>query len=243
MFNSPNTSIWLAAFASLAAVVNSIGIFTIFKYKAWAEKAKTYFMCFAAGILISVPLILILPKALEKSFYAGFFALIGFLFMFFSNELISKRTKQKSLAFGIVAVEGIGIHSFIDGIIYAVTFQSSILIGVLAATGMIIHEFAEGVITYLVLRKAGVKEKAAMFQGFLIASLTTPLGALVAYPIIRHLGELQVSFMLGFSAGVLLYVSASHLLPEATSHEKEHSQLTFLLGVGLALLIVLTKLL
>ena len=243
MFNLSVTFMWLAGFAILAAVVNGIGILAIFKHKAWAEKAKNYFMCFAAGVLVSVPLVLILPKAIEKSFYAGFFALFGFLFMFFSNEMIRHFTKKKSLTFGIVAAEGIGIHSFVDGIIYAVTFQSSILIGILAATGMVVHEFAEGVITYLVLRNAGVKEKTAMFQGFLIASLTTPLGAFIAYPIVSRLGELEISFMLGFSAGVLLYVSASHLLPEAKRAEEEHSLIAFLMGIGLALIIVLTDLL
>ena len=243
MFNLSSNFIWLAGFAILAAVVNSIGIFAIFKHRTWAEKAKVYFMCFAAGVLVSTPLVLILPKAIEKSFYAGFFALFGFLFMFFSNAIIKHYTKEETLAFGITAVQGIGIHSFIDGIIYAVTFQSSILIGVLAATGMVIHEFSEGVITYLVLRKAGVKEKTAMLQGFLVAALTTPIGAFIAYPIISRLGELEISFMLGFSAGVLLYISASHLLPEARVEEKEHSLLAFLMGVGLALIMVLTQLL
>lgn len=241
MLNLSNTS-WLTIFAVLAAVVNGIGIFAIFKYREWAEKAKTYFMCFAAGILVSVPLILILPKAIQKSFYAGFFALFGFLFMLYSNAIIRHYTKEKTLAFGITAVQGIGIHSFIDGIIFTVTFQASVLVGVLAATGMVIHEFSEGVITYLMLRKAGVKEKLAMFQAFLVAALTTPLGALAAYPIVSRLGEKEVSYMLGFSAGVLLYISASHLLPEAREKEKEHSLLAFLLGVGLALLIALTKL-
>ena len=49
--------------------------------------------------------------------------------------------------------------------------------------------------------------------------------------------------MLGFVSGVLLYVSASHLLPEARQEEKEHSYIAFLSGVGLALFIVLSKLL
>jgi zinc transporter ZupT len=39
---------------------------------------------------------------------------------------------------------------------------------------------------------------------------------------------------LGFVGGVLIYVSASHLLPEAREHEKFHSQTAFLLGVLLA---------
>jgi len=41
--------------------------------------------------------------------------------------------------------------------------------------------------------------------------------------------------------GVLIYVSASHLLPEAQGHEKKHSTIAFLTGIALALLIVMTK--
>jgi len=40
---------------------------------------------------------------------------------------------------------------------------------------------------------------------------------------------------------VLIYVSAAHLLPEARSHEKAHSVLAFLAGVGLALFIVFSR--
>jgi len=170
-------------------------------------------------------------------------ALFGFLFMFFSNELIKRYTHKKTLAFGITALEGIGIHSFIDGIIYTVTFKISILVGVLAGTGLVVHEFAEGVITYLVLLKGGMKEKTAMFYAFLVAGLTTPIGAFVAYPLINLLSESNLGLMLGFVSGILLYVSASHLLPEAKQEEKEHSSLAFLSGVGLAIFIVLSRLL
>ncbi|HEY59203.1 MAG TPA: ZIP family metal transporter [Anaerolineae bacterium] len=243
MFEFSRTFVYIAGFALIAALVNGVGILTIFKYRKWAEKAKTYFMCFAAGILISTPLLLSLPKAIEKNSYAGFTALVGFLFMFFSNELIKHYTHKETLAFGMTAVEGIGIHSLIDGVIYTVTFKISILIGVLASTGLVVHEFAEGVITYLVLLDGGMKEKTAMLYAFLIAGLTTPIGAFIAYPFINKLSESILGLMLGFVSGVLLYVSASHLLPKARKEEKEHSLLAFLAGVGLALFIVLSKLL
>jgi len=81
--------IWIAVFAILAAIVNSLGIFILFKFKSWAEKAKTYFMCFAAGVLISTPLMLALPQAIQKNFYAGTFALLGFLLCFFQTNLLS----------------------------------------------------------------------------------------------------------------------------------------------------------
>ena len=220
MFEVSSTFIWIAAFAIGSAIVNTLGIFAIFKHRKWAEKAKTYFMCFAAGILVSVPLIFTLPQAISKNFYAGFAALLGFLFMFFSNQLVMQKTKKKSLAFGITTAEGIGIHSFVDGIIYTVTFSVHILTGVLAGIGLVIHEFAEGTITFLVLVKGGMKEKKAVPYALFIAAFTTPLGAFVAYPFVKKMDESTLGLMLGFVSGVLLYVSASHLLPEAIGHKK-----------------------
>lgn len=243
MTDQSNTFIWIAVFAIIAAIINGTGILIIFRFREWAEKTKTYFMCFAAGVLISTPLMLALPEATEKNFYAGFIALAGFLFMFFSNEFIKYITKKETLAFGIVAAEGIGIHSFIDGIIYTVTFSINILTGLLAATGLVIHEFAEGIITYTLYIKGGVKEKKAMIYAFMVAGLTTPLGAFIAYPLVNKLNESSLGLFLGFVAGVLIYVSASHLLPEARGEEKKHSGLAFLTGVGLAIFIVLSKLL
>jgi zinc transporter ZupT len=67
-----STFTWIAIFAISAAVINGLGILTIYKKKEWAERSKTYFMCFAAGVLISVPLMSAFPEAVEKNSYAGF---------------------------------------------------------------------------------------------------------------------------------------------------------------------------
>lgn len=236
-----STFTWILIFALSAMLVNSIGIFVIYKNKAWAEKAKPYFMCFAAGVLISAPLIMVFPQALQENPYAGYAALIGFIFMFFSNKIIKYKTKQKELAFGVTALEGIFIHSLIDGVVYTVTFNISILTGVLTGIGLVIHEFAEGVITFSVLLKSGISIKKAMFYAFLVASLTTPVGALVAYPFISSISSNALGLALGFVSGVLIYISASHLLPGAREHEKKHSNIAFLAGISLALFIMFTK--
>ena len=241
MYKISDTFLWIAGFAILSALVNGMGILTIYKHREWAEKSKNYFMCFAAGMLISTPLIMSLPKAIQSDTHAGYISLLGFLFMFLSNKLVKYHTKEKELAFGVTAAEGIGIHSFVDGIIYTVTFNVSILMGVLAATGLVVHEFAEGVITYLFLIKGGIDKKKAILYAFLIAGLTTPLGAFVVYPFVSKMGESALGLMLGFVSGVLLYISASHLLPEAREHEKKHSTIAFLSGIGLSFFIVLTR--
>ena len=48
---------WTAFGASmLAALVTSIGIYTIRRFEAWGRKYSIYFVSFAAGVLISVSL-------------------------------------------------------------------------------------------------------------------------------------------------------------------------------------------
>lgn len=236
-----DTFAWIAVFAVSAAVVNAVGIFAVYKNKGWVEKMNAYLMCLAAGVLISTPLMFALPEAVSKNPDAGFAALLGFLFMFFSNAVIKKRTKQKSLAFGIIAIEGIGVHSFVDGIIYTVTFTVSAAMGILSGIGLVIHEFAEGAISFSVLREGGMKEKKAVWYALFVAALTTPIGAFLAYPLINSMSGSVLGMALGFVSGVLIYVSAAHLLPEAQGYEKKHSSLAFVLGIALALLIVLLK--
>lgn len=235
------TFILFVVFALSAMIVNGIGIWVVYRNREWADKNKEYFMCFAAGVLISSPLIMAFPQAVVKNSNAGFAALTGFIFMFFSNKLIKHKTKQTELAFGITALEGIGIHSFLDGIIYSVTFSTSIFTGLLAGAGLVVHEFAEGVITFSFLVTGGVSKKKAILYAFLVAALTTPVGAFVAYPFVKDLSDPVLGLALGFVVGVLIYISAAHLLPEAGEHEKEHSYAAFLSGVILSLLIMYSK--
>lgn len=233
--------IWVAVFALSAMIVNSIGIWVIYKNKEWAEKNKEYFMCFAAGVLISSPLIMAFPQAIEKNKNAGLAALLGFVFMFFSNKFIKYKTKQDTLAFGITAIEGIGIHSLIDGLIYTVAFSVSMSMGVMAGIGLVVHEFAEGVITFSVLVKGGVSDKKAVLYAFLVAALTTPIGAFLVFPFVNNLSSSILGLALGFVAGVLIYVSASHLLPEAGTHEKKHSYIALIAGIAVSLFIMVSR--
>lgn len=239
--NSLSTFSWISIFALGAMLVNGAGIWFVYRHRQWAEQSKEYFMCFAAGVLIASPLIMAFPKAISLNANAGLFALAGFIFMFFSNRLIQHKTHQAELAFGITAMEGIGLHSFIDGIIYTVTFSASTAVGLLAGAGLVIHEFAEGIITFSFLVKGGVRARRAFFYAFLVASLTTPLGAFIAYPIVSNLNPSVLGILLGFVVGVLIYVSASHLLPEARINEKHHSFLAFFSGIAFSLLLLLIK--
>jgi len=114
-------------------------------------------------------------------------------------------------------------------------------VGFISGLGLVIHEFAEGVIIFSVLIKGGVAKKRAALYALFISALTTPLGAFIAYPLVSRLSDSVLGLTLGFTVGVLIYISAAHLLPEAREHEKVHSFWAFLAGVVLALFIVFSK--
>ena len=237
---------WTAFGASvLAALVTSIGIYVIRRFERWGREHSIYFVCFAAGVLISVSFLHIIPKAFSMNPDAPFYLLGGYLglhlFNRFINAFVCDKAPDTHYDIGLVPMFGIGFHSFIDGFIYSITFTVSIFTGLLTATGMVLHEFPEGIITYLLLIRGGFTERTSLLLAFLAAALTTPLGMLVSYPFISRIDKPLLGALLAFSAGALVYVGATHLLPQAETEHKKYS--LFALGAGMlvALVIIFSK--
>lgn len=238
---------WTAlATSTLAAMITSLGIYTIRNYVDWGQRNSTYFMCFAAGVLISASFLHIIPKSLSMNPNSSSYLLVGFFGLHLFNRFITafvcqKDPKKEQYGIGIVPMIGIGFHSLIDGVVYSIAFSVSIFTGFLATTGMVLHEFPEGIITYLLLLKGGFKERSAMIWAFLAAALTTPLGMLISYPIISKINEATLGALLSLSAGALIYVGATHLLPKAEQEHKRYSFVALGGGVLVAIIIVISK--
>lgn len=238
---------WTAlATSSVAALVTSLGIYTIRHFAAWGHRNTTYFMCFAAGVLISASFLHIVPRAIAMSPRASVWLLVGFFGLHLFNRFITgivceRDPEKKEYAIGIVPMLGIGLHSFIDGIIYSITFAVSIFTGFLATLGMVLHEFPEGIITYLLLVRGGIGERKAMVMAFLAAAATTPLGMLISYPLISAIDRQNLGALLALSAGALIYVGATHLLPKAEQEPKRFSLVALAGGVLVAIIIVISK--
>jgi len=236
-------TIWGPLGASLlAALVTSTGLYTIRHFEAWGRRYSIYFVCFAAGVLISVSLLHIIPKSMAMSGEAPVFLLAGFLLLHLFNRFITafvcERERNIDYSIGLVAMLGIGLHSFIDGFVYTITFSVSFFTGTLAAIGMVLHEFPEGIITYLLLLRSGIGSNRALLFAFVAAALSTPLGAVVAWPLISQIDKPLLGALLSLSAGALLYVGASHLLPQAEQERSPYTMAALAAGVLVAVGIV-----
>ena len=237
---------WTTLAASLlAACVTTMGILVIWRFERWGRENSIYFVCFAAGVLISVSFLHIVPKALAMNAQASVFLLLGYLslhlFNRYINAFVCDKSSDERYAIGLIPMFGIGLHSLIDGVIYSITFTVSIFTGVLAATGMVLHEFPEGIITYLLLIRGGFNERLSFFLAFLAAALTTPAGMLISYPYISAISREILGALLAFSAGALVYVGATHLLPQSESEQRRGSLLALSAGILVAVALVFSK--
>ncbi len=197
-------------------------------------------------MLVAASFLHIIPRALAMNPDASAWLLVGFLGLHLFNRFLTafvceRRPDGRDVAIGMVPMLGIGFHSFIDGFIYSIAFTVSVLTGYLATVGMVLHEFPEGIITYLLLLRGGIKERRAMWLAFLAAAATTPLGMLASYPLVSRIDPSTLGALLGLSAGALVYVGATHLLPRAEQEHRKYSLVALAGGVLVAVVIVASK--
>lgn len=204
------------------------------KFGDWGRHNAVYFACFAAGILIAVSFLHLIPKSIALSGQGPMFMLAGYLLMHFFNRFLTTQVCDKpataDYAIGLVAMLGIGFHSFVDGVMYSVTFTVSFFTGIVSATGMVLHEFPEGIITYVLLLRGGIGERRALTFALLSAAATTPLGTLLSYNWINRIGTSLLGDLMACSAGALFYVGATHLLPMAEREPRRFSLIVLEIG-------------
>lgn len=229
----------------LACIVTTFGIYIIGKHEAWGRKNVVYFMSFAAGVLITVSFVHLIPRSFEMNPLSPVYLLAGFFALYGLNRLITimvcNEMDAPDLSFGLIPMLGIGFHSFLDGVIYSVTFNVSIFTGVLAAIGMVLHEFPEGIVTFLLLGKGGMPKRRASAFAFIAAAISTPIGTLLSFPFIQRIEKPTLGALLGLSSGALVYVGASHLLPAVEKENQRYTLVSLLSGILVAAIIVMSK--
>jgi zinc transporter ZupT len=231
------------AMSLAAAGVTTSGIYAMRRFEVWARQNATYFACFAAGVLIAVSFLHIVPKSFAMNPQAPTYLFVGYLFMHFFNRFITAYVCDKpstvNYALGLVPLVGIGFHSFLDGVVYSISFSVSVLTGVLVAIGLVLHEFPEGIVTYTLLMRGGFSERRSFVLAFLAAAVTTPLGTFVSYPVVSRIDQPLLGLLLALSAGALIYVGATHLLPQAEREPRRFSLVALAAGILVAVGIVL----
>lgn len=227
-----------AATASLMAAAGaSLGVGAASLSRGAIAARAPMMAAFAAALVVSIALFHLLPEAYAHASRPALLVGAGFAGALAVSLALSAglaRIGRGELALGVAPLLAIALHSFIDGLTYAAAFAFDARSGLLATAGLILHEIPEGVIAFTFALAAGLRARAAALAAFLVAGVTTPLGAVLAGPVVARLGPGAINDLFAVTTGVLLCVGAVHLAPRLRLANLRASAAPLAAGVAVA---------
>ena len=156
--------ILLSLFGSVLSLVGGV---IILSTKRWSQILSKYSTSFAAGVLLTVALISLLPESVHMIGESSFLiVLITFLIVYiFEVSLCSLHhhdhgdgCKDHNEPTFMILV-GDTIHNFIDGVAIAVSYLVNPGLGVITATSTFLHEIPHEIGDFGVLLRAGWEKR------------------------------------------------------------------------------------
>jgi zinc transporter ZupT len=182
-------------------------------------RGRSYSAVVAAGILLALAFVDVFPEGLElagESAIVGFVG--GFAILFLTEAFTSAHTHHSpeehihKHALGPFIV-GLMIHNLADGFVLGVGARASEVTSGLLGLGILIHQVPVGISLAAVFMTAHAT-RAQVLRVTVLLGLAIPLAA--GLTVVLPVPDDQVLGLLtGIAGGVLTYVGAAHLLPEA----------------------------
>ena len=205
--------------ATLAAVGFSGASLLALLGRPLGARGRAFLAAFAAGILLAVAFADLFPEGLEIAVGPAILGFVGGFVFLFSTEAARAHQAHHSPEEGIRKhalgpfVLGLAIHNLADGFVLGVGAKASAVASGLVGLGIIAHQAPVGISLAAVLVAARAP-RARVVRSTVLLGLAIPLaaGLTAALPIP---GDQTLGFLTGVAGGVLAYMGAAHLLPEA----------------------------
>jgi ZIP family zinc transporter len=234
----------LTVAASAAAFV---GGYTAIRSQKWLDQA----LALTAGLVLGLVTFDLLPEIfniVQKQQLDPVWPMIamtaGFLlFHLFEKFVPLHETSEKEYGphrhprLGAARAVALSGHSFLDGLSIGVAFQVNSSVGVAVALAVIGHRFADGfdTTTFMLYHQNNLQH---IRRWLAVVILMPAVGGLASLAF--SLSESALAIYLGFFAGLILYISASNLLPQA--HTAGSSRKSIILTVcGVVFMFFITR--
>lgn len=232
--------------------ITALGAASVFLFKNYNQKILDVMMGMAAGIMIAAAFWSLLspaislceslnrPAYLETSI--GF--ILGGLFIILSDIILSKKSKVKQEnKKTLLITSAVTLHNIPEGMAIGVAFgsvalnvpEASIISAILLAIGIGIQNFPEGLCVALPLRKNGFSKQKSFLIGQasgIVEPISGVIGAIFAMRVQNIL-----PFLLSFSAGAMISVVASELIPDSFKDNKNLASIGLLLGFTIMMIL------
>lgn len=228
--------------ATLGGVISLILGAAILSNKKMSLRVGQYAVPFAAGALLGATFFDLLPEAVvinePKDVFTWLVAAIVVFFLVerylhkFHYHTKSKVTVQKRATGPLILISD-AVHNALDGVVIGAAFLLSGPLGIVTTIAVSAHEIPRKTGDIGVLVRLGMKRSGVLAWNGLSAMATAAF-ALLTYGL-GSSEELPVGLVLGFSAGLLIYVAMSDLIPTIHDEAKEKFALLpaglFIIGI------------
>ncbi|NLX82852.1 MAG: zinc transporter ZupT [Clostridiales bacterium] len=247
-------------FTLLAGLSTGIGGAFVFFAKTIDRRVLAVSLGLSAGVMIYVSLVEMLPESRQMiaqvhgdksgllysliAFFGGILliAIIDKLIPCEENphEMVCPVPAKPSLhdsrlkRTGLLTAMAIAIHNFPEGMAAFVSATQSLKLAIPIVAAIAIHNIPEGISISMPIFYATGSRRIAMRYSIL-AGLAEPLGALIAFLILRPFMSVVLQGVLfAGTAGVMIFISLDELLPSAQLYGEHHySMYGLVLGMAI----------
>ena len=243
----------LILLASIGGIVSLAGGVLLLVNKKVAFQLAKISGSFAAGALIAAVFFDLLPEAIEYSDQPAdgilTWALVGvgaFFFLerrlrWFHHHHVHHGSAEGRQTLPAMLIIGDTIHNAIDGAAIAFAYLVDPAVGVVTTIAVAFHEIPQEIGDFGLLLKSGWRRRRIVLAN-IMSALATVVAAMLVFLVGRS-RESLVAPALALSAGMLLYIALSDVLPSV--HEKHPSRkwldstnLLFVAGVVIVFLAI-----
>ena len=208
----------------LSGFFTLFGLFPLLFHYKYQDKFISICLAFAAGVMICMSIIDLIPEGLkflfEKfSYFDSFFiCFIFIIFGFILSSLISyfvhcNQNQNQLFRVGIISMMGIILHNIPEGIITFISSTTNISLGISMATAIGCHNIPEGISIGIPVYYATYSKKKAFFYT-LFSSLSEPFGAIITYLfLLPYIDSFVLGGLFSVTAGIMIYISLFELIP------------------------------
>lgn len=219
---------YILIFTLIGSIASLAGSFFLLIRRNITESFSSYLISFAAGVLLAVAFLDLLPEAQAAAGELNFFipTLAGFIVFFFAERYIRlfhhHHQHGEKTPTALVLI-GDGVHNFVDGVAITASFLTSIPLGIATSLAVAAHEIPQEIADMGILLANKLSKTKALTYNFLSA-LTALAGALIAFYFAEVIQN-NLYVFLAITAGFFIYIAASDLIPSL--HEQNLKDKSF----------------
>ncbi len=230
-------------FSLIGGVLSLTGGIFLLRKKYTLEALAKYAAPFAAGALLAAVFLDLLPEAQHEStgkevYVAALVGIIGFFvaerFLRWFHHYHPTEGKEHDPTVGLIIASDT-IHNALDGIAIAAAFLVSVPTGIVTTIAVAAHEIPQEIADIGLLLAKGVHRWRVLMIN-IFSALATTATAVITFALGSD-QQLPTSVLLGLSAGFLLYIALSDIVPmihAKTDASKLLQVQTLLLIIGVA---------